>query len=189
VDPVPDPLLLRKSGSAWNRTRTSGLAARNSDHWTTEAVLKVTTVNENCLSPTSKLVSLITYDSTLNKLEIYSSATSVNLQRSSWCYFPGESTLCVLSYHWGCWVSSYIHYRSVRFVAFTAVTIKIAMFWNVKNQFVPHRRHYFSAPVSSWLMLCKIWGFYCGHYEDCHLLECKKPFRTSQETLLLRYSV
>jgi hypothetical protein len=27
VDPVPDPLLLRKSGSAENRTRTSGLAA------------------------------------------------------------------------------------------------------------------------------------------------------------------
>jgi hypothetical protein len=37
VDPVPDPLLLRKSGSAGNRTRTSGLAARN-DHKTTEAV-------------------------------------------------------------------------------------------------------------------------------------------------------
>jgi hypothetical protein len=33
VDPVPDPLLLRKSGSAGNRTRTSGLAARKSDHW------------------------------------------------------------------------------------------------------------------------------------------------------------
>jgi hypothetical protein len=32
VDPVPDPLLLRKSGSAGNRTRTSGSAARNSDH-------------------------------------------------------------------------------------------------------------------------------------------------------------
>jgi hypothetical protein len=32
VDPVPDTLLLRKSGSAVNRTRTSGLAARNSDH-------------------------------------------------------------------------------------------------------------------------------------------------------------
>jgi hypothetical protein len=32
VDPVPDTLLLRKSGSAGNRTRTSGLAARNSDH-------------------------------------------------------------------------------------------------------------------------------------------------------------
>jgi hypothetical protein len=28
VDPVPDPQLLRKSGSAGNRTRTSGLAAR-----------------------------------------------------------------------------------------------------------------------------------------------------------------
>jgi hypothetical protein len=29
VDPVPDPLLLRKSGSAGNWTRTAGLAARN----------------------------------------------------------------------------------------------------------------------------------------------------------------
>jgi hypothetical protein len=32
VDAVPDPLLLRKSGSAGNRTRTSGSIARNSDH-------------------------------------------------------------------------------------------------------------------------------------------------------------
>jgi hypothetical protein len=39
VDPIPDPLLLRKSGSAGNRTRTSGPVARNSDHWTTEAVV------------------------------------------------------------------------------------------------------------------------------------------------------
>jgi hypothetical protein len=30
VDPVPDPLLLRKSSSAGNRTRTSGSVARNS---------------------------------------------------------------------------------------------------------------------------------------------------------------
>jgi hypothetical protein len=34
VDPVPDPLLLRKkSGSPGNRTRTSGSVARNSDHY------------------------------------------------------------------------------------------------------------------------------------------------------------
>jgi hypothetical protein len=32
VDPVPDPLLLRNSGSAVNRTRTSGSVARNADH-------------------------------------------------------------------------------------------------------------------------------------------------------------
>jgi hypothetical protein len=32
VDPVPDPLPLRKSGSAGNRTRTSGSVARNSDN-------------------------------------------------------------------------------------------------------------------------------------------------------------
>jgi hypothetical protein len=39
MDPVPDPLLLRKYGSAGNRTRISGSVARNSDHKTTEAVL------------------------------------------------------------------------------------------------------------------------------------------------------
>jgi hypothetical protein len=38
VDPVQDPLLLRKSVGVENRTRTSGSVARNSDHWTTEAV-------------------------------------------------------------------------------------------------------------------------------------------------------
>jgi hypothetical protein len=38
VDPVPDPLLLRKSGSIGNRTQNSGSAARNSYHLTTEKV-------------------------------------------------------------------------------------------------------------------------------------------------------
>jgi hypothetical protein len=31
VDPGPGPLILRKSGSVENRTRTSGSVARNSD--------------------------------------------------------------------------------------------------------------------------------------------------------------
>jgi hypothetical protein len=35
VVPVSDPLLIRKSGSAWNRTRTFGSLTRNSDHKTT----------------------------------------------------------------------------------------------------------------------------------------------------------
>jgi hypothetical protein len=38
VDSVPDPLFLRKSGSAGNRTWTSGSVAKNSDYQTTEAV-------------------------------------------------------------------------------------------------------------------------------------------------------
>jgi hypothetical protein len=38
VDPVPDPLLPRKSGSANNLTWTSGSVARNSDLQTTEVV-------------------------------------------------------------------------------------------------------------------------------------------------------
>jgi hypothetical protein len=39
VEPIPDPLLLRKSGSVGNRPRTSGSIARNSNQ-TTEAVNK-----------------------------------------------------------------------------------------------------------------------------------------------------
>jgi hypothetical protein len=39
VDPVPDALLLRKSVSASNRIQTSGHAARNSDHETTDVAL------------------------------------------------------------------------------------------------------------------------------------------------------
>jgi hypothetical protein len=38
VNFVPAPLILRKSGSAGNRTRTSGSVARNSDYWTAEAI-------------------------------------------------------------------------------------------------------------------------------------------------------
>jgi hypothetical protein len=38
MDLFPDPLLLRESDSAGNRTRTSGSVARNSDHKTTEVV-------------------------------------------------------------------------------------------------------------------------------------------------------
>jgi hypothetical protein len=38
VYPVPELLLLRKFGTANNRTRTYGCVARNSDHSTTEAV-------------------------------------------------------------------------------------------------------------------------------------------------------
>jgi hypothetical protein len=41
MDPVPEPLLLRKSGSVESRTRTSGSVARNSDQYTTDAVLFV----------------------------------------------------------------------------------------------------------------------------------------------------
>jgi hypothetical protein len=31
-------------------------------------------------------------------------------------------------------------------------------------------------------MLCKIWGFHSGDYEECHHLGYKSPVRTSQET-------
>jgi hypothetical protein len=30
-------------------------------------------------------------------------------------------------------------------------------------------------------MLCKIWGFHGGDYEECRILEYKNPVRTSQE--------
>jgi hypothetical protein len=36
----------------------------------------------------------------------------------------------------------------VRFEVFTAVTMKNAVFWDIKPQFVPHRRH-ISSPLHS----------------------------------------
>jgi hypothetical protein len=48
VDPVPDPLLLRKSGSAGNWTRASGSVARNSSNQTTEAATSLVTNRMNC---------------------------------------------------------------------------------------------------------------------------------------------
>jgi site-specific DNA-adenine methylase len=44
----------------------------------------------------------------------------------------------------------------VRFEVFTAVTMKNAVFWNIKAQFVPHRRHYVSATEPNLLLLYKI---------------------------------
>jgi hypothetical protein len=41
VDPVADPVLLRKCGSAGNRTGTPVSVARSSDHYTTEAVFSI----------------------------------------------------------------------------------------------------------------------------------------------------
>jgi hypothetical protein len=48
VDPVSDPLLVRKSGIAGNLTQIPASVARNSDHWTTEAVVISTTRPRKC---------------------------------------------------------------------------------------------------------------------------------------------
>jgi hypothetical protein len=45
---------------------------------------------------------------------------------------------------------------TVRFQVFTAVTTKNAVFWDIKTQFLPHRKHYFTTTEPSQLMLCKI---------------------------------
>jgi hypothetical protein len=66
----------------------------------------------------------------------------------------------------------------VRFEVFTAVTMKNAVFWDVKTQFVPHRKHYYSATEPSRLMLRKIWGFQGGDYKECRLLGYKDQVRT-----------
>jgi hypothetical protein len=63
-----------------------------------------------------------------------------------------------------------------------AMTTKKAVFWDVKTQFVLHRRHITSATEHSRLMLCKIWGFHGSDYEECRPLRYKNSVRTSQET-------
>jgi hypothetical protein len=60
--------------------------------------------------------------------------------------------------------------------------MKNGVFWDIKIQFVLHRRHYVSASALSPLMLCKIWGLHGGDYEECRLLGYNTPVHTSQET-------
>jgi hypothetical protein len=68
ADPVPDPLLLRKRGSVGNRTRTSGSAARNSDHWTT--VISSLTNLKKSGKQTLKLNYSVICDCTESKLRL-----------------------------------------------------------------------------------------------------------------------
>jgi hypothetical protein len=49
---------------------------------------------------------------------------------------------------------------------------KNAVFWDMETQFVCHRKHITSKLESSLLMLCKIWGFYSGAYEEGRLMGC-----------------
>jgi hypothetical protein len=60
--------------------------------------------------------------------------------------------------------------------------MKTAVSWDIKTEFVLHRSHITSPLQSSRLMLCKIWGFHSGDYEEYRLLGYKIPVRTSQET-------
>jgi hypothetical protein len=54
--------------------------------------------------------------------------------------------------------------------------MKNVVFWDIKTQFVPHRRHIVSATEPSSLMLCKIGDFHGGDYEECRLLGYKTQF-------------
>jgi hypothetical protein len=52
------------------------------------------------------------------------------------------------------------------------MSMKNSVFWDIKTQFVPHRRHCISATQLSRLILCKILGFHGGDYEQRRLLGC-----------------
>jgi hypothetical protein len=61
VDPVPDSLLLRKSGRPGNRTRTSGSVVRNSVHWTTgrSTFFYITDINSVRTSQETQYISVL----------------------------------------------------------------------------------------------------------------------------------
>jgi hypothetical protein len=50
--------------------------------------------------------------------------------------------------------------------------MKNAFFWDIKTQFLHHRRHVISVTEPSRLMLGKISGPHGGDYEECLLLGC-----------------
>jgi hypothetical protein len=64
-------------------------------------------------------------------------------------------------------------YSYVRFEVFTALTMKNAVFWDIKDPVrTSQETRYVSATDPSRLMLCKILGFHDGDYEECRLLGC-----------------
>jgi hypothetical protein len=65
-------------------------------------------------------------------------------------------------------------YTVVRFDVLTALTIK-NVFWDIKTQFVPHRRHttfYYRALPVSYVSYVRFEVFYGCDYEQCRLLGC-----------------
>jgi hypothetical protein len=68
--------------------------------------------------------------------------------------------------------------------------MKNAVFWDLGTQFVAHKEHSFSATEPSRLMVCKIWGFHGGDYEECCSLEfyavCEKNRRFGGTSVLAR---
>jgi hypothetical protein len=46
------------------------------------------------------------------------------------------------------------------------------VFWDIKAQFIPHRRYYVSATEPSRLILYKVSCFQSGDYKECSLLGC-----------------
>jgi hypothetical protein len=65
------------------------------------------------------------------------------------------------------------HIHIVRFEVFTAVTMKNAVFWDIKLQFVPHRKHITSLLEPTWLVVpMRYFRFHGGDYEECRFLRC-----------------
>jgi hypothetical protein len=54
----------------------------------------------------------------------------------------------------------------------TFINAANTVFWGIKMQLVPHRKHITSPTEPSLLMRCKILGFHGGDYEECRLVGC-----------------
>jgi hypothetical protein len=78
----------------------------------------------------------------------------------------------------------------VRFEVFTAVIMKNAILLDIKNLVrTSPETHYISATEPNLLMLCKIWGFHGGDYEEWSLLECDAVWLLSKLQLLVTANV
>jgi hypothetical protein len=62
---------------------------------------------------------------------------------------------------------------------FQGGAMRNVVFWDIRTQFVPHRKNYVSATKPRRLMLCKNLGFHGGDYEESRLVgscgSCKEP--------------
>jgi hypothetical protein len=79
------------------------------------------------------------------------------------------------------WLSIEIERNSPFLRAVSKISEESDVFWDIKTQFILHRRH-----ITSWynsqLMICKIRDIHGSDYGEYCLLGYKSPVRTSQET-------
>jgi hypothetical protein len=139
-----------------------------------------------CLPPAFMLVSCSVYSPTLKMEATCSSETSVDFQRTTWCYIPEDSTLCN---HCCEWEPQILHCGIRRRVMNEReVEWRLAKLCTFETNLVSGMRRYNAGILygTSYFYLCALLVMYCSVSQFNFTMECfrtQKPFRNPHKIL------